>query len=65
MTEEKFTYTRTKLIAAVNAAYNQGFLDGLWNTYGTQPKKRPSLDNVAFIADHEIKHARIEEANND
>ena len=57
MTEVKFTYTRTKLIAAVNAAYNQGFLDGT--------KKRTSLDNLVFIADHEIKHARIEEANND
>jgi hypothetical protein len=57
MTEEKFTYTRTKLIAVVNAAYNQGFLDGT--------KKRTSLDNLVFIADHEIKHGRVEEVNND
>lgn len=50
---EKFTYTRDSLLKVLVSAYNQGFLDGT--------KKRNSLDDLQFLADHEIGHARVKE----
>jgi len=51
---ERFTYTRDRLLKVLVSAYNQGFLDGT--------KKRNSLEDLQFLADHEIGHARVEEA---
>ena len=51
---KKFTYTRDRLLKILVSAYNQGFLDGT--------KKRNSLEDLQFLADHEIGHARVEEA---
>ena len=51
---ERFTYTRDRLLKILVSAYNQGFLDGT--------KKRNSLDDLQFLADHEIGHAKVEEA---
>tara|TARA_R100001163_G_C5039198_1_gene177700 strand:- start:36 stop:317 length:282 start_codon:yes stop_codon:yes gene_type:complete len=50
---EKFTYTRDRLLKVLVSAYNQGFLDGT--------KKRNSLDDLQFLADHEIGHAKAKE----
>jgi len=50
---EKFTYTRDRLLKVLVSAYNQGFLDGT--------KKRNSLEDLQFLADHEIGHAKAKE----